>query len=146
MGWMRMTLPSRDSCTDPATIETSMAVRAHRRPHAYGVPAELTTPPPSASRVTVNPAVASRARRATPEDGSWRQAAERLLMPLPTNPEQEAVARRLADHRGVTVQGPPGTGKTHTIANLISHLVGHGKRVLVTSQKEQALSVLREKI
>ena len=80
------------------------------------------------------------------EDGSWQQAAERLLMPLPTNPEQEAVARRLAEHRGVTVQGPPGTGKTHTIANLISHLVGHGKRVLVTSQKEQALSVLRDKI
>ena len=74
------------------------------------------------------------------EDGSWRQTAERLLMPLPTNPEQEAVARRLAEHRGVTVQGPPGTGKTHTIANLISHLVGHGKRVLVTSQKEQALA------
>ena len=39
-------------------------------------------------------------------------------MPLPTNPEQERVARRLAEHRGVTVQGP-GTGKTHTIANLI---------------------------
>lgn len=82
----------------------------------------------------------------TGEDSSWRQTAERLLMPLPTNPEQEAVARRLAEHRGVTVQGPPGTGKTHTIANLISHLVGHGKRVLVTSQKEQALLVLRDKI
>jgi AAA domain len=80
------------------------------------------------------------------EDGSRQQTAERLLMPLPTNPEQEAVARRLAEHRGVTVQGPPGTGKTHTIANLISHLVGHGKRVLVTSQKEQALLVLRDKI
>ena len=80
------------------------------------------------------------------DDGFWRQTAERLLMPLPTNPEQEAVARRLAEHRGVTVQGPPGTGKTHTIANLISHLVGHGKRVLVTSQKEQALLVLRDKI
>jgi hypothetical protein len=80
------------------------------------------------------------------EDASWQHAAERLLMPLPTNPEQERVARRLAEHRGVTVQGPPVTGKTHTIANLISHLVGHGKRVLVTSQKEQALSVLRDKI
>lgn len=80
------------------------------------------------------------------EDASWHRTAERLLMPLPTNPEQEAVARRLAEHRGVTVQGPPGTGKTHTIANLISHLVGHGKRVLVTSQKEQALLVLRDKI
>lgn len=84
---------------------------------------------------------------AAPGDGeAWRQSAERLLMPLPTNPEQEAVAKRLASHRGVTVQGPPGTGKTHTIANLISHLVGHGKRVLVTSQKEQALGVLRDKI
>jgi AAA domain len=85
-------------------------------------------------------------REAIPDDQSWHRAAERLLMPLPTNPEQEAVARRLAEHRGVTVQGPPGTGKTHTIANLISHLVGHGKRVLVTSQKEQALAVLRDKI
>ena len=79
-------------------------------------------------------------------DDSWQRTAERLLMPLPTNPEQEQVAARLAQHRGVTVQGPPGTGKTHTIANLICHLIGHGKRVLVTSQKEQALSVLREKI
>ena len=84
---------------------------------------------------------------AEPADSeAWLRSAESLLMPLPTNPEQEAVAKRLASHRGVTVQGPPGTGKTHTIANLISHLVGHGKRVLVTSQKEQALSVLRDKI
>ncbi|HEY0933172.1 MAG TPA: AAA domain-containing protein, partial [Trebonia sp.] len=80
------------------------------------------------------------------EGESWRGTAERLLMPLPSNPEQEKVALRLAEHRGVTVQGPPGTGKTHTIANLICHLVGHGKRVLVTSQKEQALAVLRDKI
>ena len=79
-------------------------------------------------------------------DDSWHGTAERLLMPLPTNPEQEQVATRLAQHRGVTVQGPPGTGKTHTIANLICHLIGHGKRVLVTSQKEQALGVLRDKI
>ena len=82
----------------------------------------------------------------TSSDDRWRGTAERLLMPLPTNPEQEQVALRLAEFRGVTVQGPPGTGKTHTIANLISHLVGHGKRVLVTSQKEQALAVLRDKI
>ena len=80
------------------------------------------------------------------EDDYWRPPAGRLLMPLPTNPEQEEVARRLAEHRGVTVHGPPGTGKTHTIANLVSHLVGQGKRVLVTSQKEQALVVLRDKI
>lgn len=44
------------------------------------------------------------------------------------------------------VQGPPGTGKTHTIANLVSALLARGQRVLVTSQKDQALKVLREKI
>ena len=36
IGWTRMTLPSRDSCTDPATIETSMAWRAQRRPALSG--------------------------------------------------------------------------------------------------------------
>lgn len=76
----------------------------------------------------------------------WSAAGEELLLPLPTNAEQEQIVLRLAKHRGVTVQGPPGTGKTHTIANLISHLVAHGKRVLVTSHKEQALAVLRDKI
>ena len=45
-----------------------------------------------------------------------------------------------------SVQGPPGTGKTHTIVNLVSHLVAYGKRVLVTAQNEQALAVLQEKI
>src|SRR5205807_1041136 len=35
------------------------------------------------------------------------------------------------------------TGKTHTIRNLICHLVAHGKRVLVLAQKEDPLRVLR---
>jgi hypothetical protein len=39
-------------------------VAAYLRPAAYGVPAKLTTSAASASRVTVTPAVASRARRA----------------------------------------------------------------------------------
>ncbi len=44
------------------------------------------------------------------------------------------------------VQGPPGTGKSHTIANIICHLLAEGKRVLVTSQTPRALKVLKEKI
>jgi very-short-patch-repair endonuclease len=75
----------------------------------------------------------------------WTPVGERLLMPLPTNDEQERIARQLASSRGVTVQGPPGTGKSHTIVNLVSHLMAHGKRVLVTAQNEQALQVLRDK-
>ena len=80
------------------------------------------------------------------QDQHWNGVAQRLLMPLATNEDQERIARQLANARGVTVQGPPGTGKSHTIANLISHLIAHGKRVLVTAQNEQALQVLRDKI
>jgi arginase family enzyme/very-short-patch-repair endonuclease len=77
-----------------------------------------------------------------PED--WTRVGERLLMPLPTNEAQESIARRLALHRNVAVQGPPGTGKTHTIRNLICHLMANGKRVLVVAQKEDPLRVLRD--
>ncbi|MGI5163389.1 AAA domain-containing protein [Spirillospora sp. CA-253888] len=80
------------------------------------------------------------------EGGDWSPVAERLLLPLAANDEQEQIVRKLAQHSGVTVQGPPGTGKSHTIANLVSHLVAHGKRVLVTAHKDQALAVLRDKI
>jgi len=53
---------------------------------------------------------------------------------------------RLTVADGVVVQGPPGTGKTHTIANIISHYLAHGKRVLVTSRGEAALKVIREQL
>ncbi len=68
------------------------------------------------------------------------------LFPLPANPEQAHVMGRLRRDNGVVVEGPPGTGKTHTIANLMSALLAQGQRVLVTSQKAQALRVLREKM
>lgn len=66
--------------------------------------------------------------------------------PLPANDEQSKIAQRLSTGRGVLVQGPPGTGKSHTIANLICHLLAKGRRVLVTSQTPRALKVLQDKI
>jgi len=80
------------------------------------------------------------------EGGPVSALAEEPLFPLPANDEQRAIVQRLSHDTGVVVQGPPGTGKTHTIANLVSSLVAQGQRVLVTSQKAQALSVLREKL
>lgn len=71
---------------------------------------------------------------------------EPLLLPLPTNEEQQRILIQAQRSTGVTVQGPPGTGKSHTIANIISHYVAHGKRVLVVAEKEQALRALTEKI
>lgn len=69
-----------------------------------------------------------------------------FFFPKRFNEEQISIIKQLSNADGVVVQGPPGTGKTHTIANIICHYLATGKRVLVTSQKEAALSVLREHI
>ncbi len=69
-----------------------------------------------------------------------------LFFPLPFNEEQVSIVQQLECSKGVVVQGPPGTGKTHTITNIIAHYMANGKRVLVTSMKEPALSVLKEKL
>ncbi len=76
----------------------------------------------------------------------WQALGEQIHFPLPANEEQKEIARRLAQHFGVAVQGPPGTGKSHTIVNMIAHLLAHGKRVLITSQTARALRVLGEMI
>jgi len=68
------------------------------------------------------------------------------LLPLEYNDQQEEMVKRLKKHFGALVQGPPGTGKSHTIANIISSWLAKGKRILVTTQAENALRVLRNYI
>ena len=72
--------------------------------------------------------------------------AEEFYFPKPFNEDQISIIRRLDESDGVVVQGPPGTGKTHTIANIICHYLATGRRVLVTSKGEGALTVLRDHI
>ena len=69
-----------------------------------------------------------------------------ILLTKPANAEQLTVAKQLERNGAVLVQGPPGTGKTHTIANMVGHLLSQGKSILVTSYSEKALSVLKEKV
>ncbi|MBM7702917.1 AAA domain-containing protein [Metabacillus iocasae] len=69
-----------------------------------------------------------------------------LYFPLESNEQQKEIIHRIERNYGVTVQGPPGTGKTHTIANLVSHFLTQGKKILITSQKENPLKVLKNKI
>ncbi len=69
-----------------------------------------------------------------------------VLLTKHANADQEQIVRRLDAHGSVLVQGPPGTGKTHTIANLIGHLLAHGKTILVTSHTTKALRVVREQV
>jgi len=71
---------------------------------------------------------------------------EEVFLCKEANREQLEVAKRLTRHGCVVVQGPPGTGKTHTIANLLGHLLANGKRVLVTAHTPKALRVLRHKV
>src|SRR6202051_2794383 len=74
------------------------------------------------------------------------ETAGEVLLSKPANPEQIRIAQQLELHGGVLVQGPPGTGKTHTIGNLIGHLLAQGKSVLVTSQATKALRMVRHHI
>ena len=73
---------------------------------------------------------------------------EKLYFPLPHNEEQRLIMARLQrpECRGVIVQGPPGTGKSHTIANIISHCLATGQKVLVASHASPALEVIREQL
>ena len=71
---------------------------------------------------------------------------DEIYFPLPANREQRRIVVALQNHRGVLVQGPPGTGKSHTIANLVCHLLASGKRVLITAETGRALQVLKNKL
>ncbi|MCS6905483.1 MAG: AAA domain-containing protein [Bacteroidia bacterium] len=67
-------------------------------------------------------------------------------IPLSLNPSQKK-AIEFAYHYPISyIQGPPGSGKSHTIVAILLSALVLGKTVLVTSQKEAALDVLKEKL
>jgi hypothetical protein len=108
-----------------------------------GAPAREPAVPASLARSSASrPRRATRTARAARPVGRARGRAAQQAR----QPEQVEIARALQRHGAVIVQGPPGTGKSHTIANLVGHLVADGQRVLVTSQTTKALRVLREHI
>ena len=72
--------------------------------------------------------------------------AQEILLVNEANDEQIQIVKRLERSGSVVVQGPPGTGKTHTISNLIGHLLSQGKSILVTAHTTKALRVLRDKV
>ena len=65
-----------------------------------------------------------------------------VFFPKPSNDEQRRIVDKIRTASGVLVQGPPGTGKSHTIANLICHLLATGQRTLITAKTPRALQVL----
>ncbi len=78
-----------------------------------------------------------------PPDGNSEFDGE-VFFPKPSNEEQRRIVDKIRAASGVLVQGPPGTGKSHTIANLICHLLATGQRTLITAKTPRALQVLKE--
>lgn len=70
------------------------------------------------------------------------------FFPLPFNDEQGKISDMIDDPKldVACVSGPPGTGKSHSIANIISHQMAMGKRVLVTARTPEAIAAVREKL
>lgn len=71
---------------------------------------------------------------------------ETIYFPNKFNDEQITIINKARFNNKVLVQGPPGTGKSHTISNLICHLLANGKKVLVTAYTKRALEVLKDKL
>lgn len=86
-----------------------------------------------------------RGRNGTPSARSTLSQSQ-IYFPLVANREQRRIVDSIDGHHGVLVQGPPGTGKSHTIANLMCHLLAKGKRVLITAETGRALQVLKRKV
>ncbi len=93
--------------------------------------------------ITAFPAQVDFPSAATLDDET--RAAE-IFTPLSADSSQ--LAAILAAERGKTfvLSGPPGTGKSQTIANMIAHCLGRGKRVLFVAEKSAALSVVYKKL
>ena len=78
-------------------------------------------------------------------DSAYTQI-EPVYFPKEHNEEQLEIVEKAKRNNKVLVQGPPGTGKSHTIANLICHLLANGKKVLITAYTKRALEVLKDKL
>lgn len=64
----------------------------------------------------------------------------------PADASQFSAVIDVLDQKNLVIKGPPGTGKSQTITNIITTLLGQGKRVLFVAQKQAALDVVRNNL
>lgn len=69
-----------------------------------------------------------------------------IFCPLSADSSQMAAILSAANGSSFVLQGPPGTGKSQTIANMIAHCIGIGKKVLFVSEKKVALEVVYRRL
>lgn len=136
--------PDRDIVTDPFGFDpTVLSAGASSTGHSSGA-GNGAEPGMPADRSSASDRQ-SRAKRDEKRGAAY-------FFPLPFNEEQSRIVDALEGRRGekpapvVSVTGPPGTGKSHTIANLVSHAMACGHRVLVTARTAEAIAVVRDKL
>lgn len=69
-----------------------------------------------------------------------------IPMPMVLSQPQQRVLDTLDDNSLTVLLGPPGTGKSFTIASLALHEYMKGNSVLVVSQNQHAVDVVRQKL
>jgi very-short-patch-repair endonuclease len=69
-----------------------------------------------------------------------------LFTPLPADSSQVVAIHAAGSDGDFVLEGPPGTGKSQTIANIIAHNLGLGRRVLFVAEKMTALNVVYERL
>jgi very-short-patch-repair endonuclease len=69
-----------------------------------------------------------------------------LFTPLTCDSSQVAAIYASGQDGDFVLEGPPGTGKSQTIANLIAHNLGLGRKVLFVAEKMTALSVVYDRL
>lgn len=69
-----------------------------------------------------------------------------LLAPLNADSSQIVAIHASTTDGDFVLEGPPGTGKSETIANIIAHNIGEGRRVLFVSEKMAALEVVYRRL
>lgn len=62
------------------------------------------------------------------------------------NYSQEKVLAMFDSSSSLVVEGPPGTGKSQMITSLIAQLIKQNKKVLMVSEKKQALDVINSRL
>ena len=77
-----------------------------------------------------------------PEEMDRKCHPKDTYLPMLCDSTQMAAVIAASEGMDFVIEGPPGTGKSQTIANMISHLLAIGKKVLFVSEKTAALDVV----
>ena len=81
------------------------------------------------------------------EHGSWDANFNEPLYPVVNcDSSQLKAIQYAANGKSFCLQGPPGSGKSQTITNMISSMLGVGKKILFVSEKIAALNVVYENL